>query len=320
MQIFIYIYNLFLIMTYTITLAVCSVYTLKEKEKSKKLFFMVLCLYLSFFILDNLIISLTELFNHFGANYNSSSQGTPLPKSIIFLVNNFCQLWLVITIRKGRLKPYQLFALVLNFIWMLIPFLPTSALRVYLYYLPNQILLFYTGLCAKYKLNTDNLSKVRRKYLNFIFYIAVIFSILILIEDTFVIFNIDQYNVLNFKIMNRNFSEDVYSFVVCLLTLHFFNKDYKFSGLNGITPSANTEQTTEQQLVEHLFFNHFNLTEREKEICSLLLKHKTNQEIADELYLSIGTVKTHVHNIYIKTDIKKRQQIFDIFQAYQEEL
>ncbi|MBO0451517.1 response regulator transcription factor [Enterococcus sp. MJM16] len=58
-------------------------------------------------------------------------------------------------------------------------------------------------------------------------------------------------------------------------------------------------------------------TQRETEVFELLLSHHTNQEIADQLFLSLGTVKTHVHNIFIKLDIKKRTQIFPLFEDYQ---
>jgi DNA-binding CsgD family transcriptional regulator len=51
-------------------------------------------------------------------------------------------------------------------------------------------------------------------------------------------------------------------------------------------------------------------------VFELLLFHRTNQEIADQLFLSLGTVKTHVHNIFIKLDIKKRTQIFPLFEEY----
>ncbi|MCW3744742.1 LuxR C-terminal-related transcriptional regulator [Enterococcus gallinarum] len=59
-------------------------------------------------------------------------------------------------------------------------------------------------------------------------------------------------------------------------------------------------------------------TQRETEIFALLLSHQTNQEIADQLFLSLGTVKTHVHNIFIKLEIKKRTQIMILFEKYKE--
>ena len=45
---------------------------------------------------------------------------------------------------------------------------------------------------------------------------------------------------------------------------------------------------------------HEELTERELEILLLLAKGKTNQEIADELFIALKTVKTHVSNLLSK--------------------
>ncbi len=48
------------------------------------------------------------------------------------------------------------------------------------------------------------------------------------------------------------------------------------------------------------------MTEREKEICSLLSKGMTNKEIAKSLYISEGTVKNYISVIYDKTGIHDR--------------
>lgn len=46
------------------------------------------------------------------------------------------------------------------------------------------------------------------------------------------------------------------------------------------------------------------LTQREKEILLLVVKGYSNQQIADELHISIPTVKTHRSNILFKCDVK----------------
>lgn len=51
------------------------------------------------------------------------------------------------------------------------------------------------------------------------------------------------------------------------------------------------------------------LTDREKEICSLLTKGLTNRQIADTLYISEGTVKNYISCIYDKTGIHDRAQL-----------
>lgn len=53
---------------------------------------------------------------------------------------------------------------------------------------------------------------------------------------------------------------------------------------------------------------HEHLTEREREVLLLMARGKTNQEIADELFLSIKTVKVHVSNILAKLDVQDRTQ------------
>lgn len=49
-----------------------------------------------------------------------------------------------------------------------------------------------------------------------------------------------------------------------------------------------------------------NLTSREYEVLQLLAKGHRNAEIAEELFLSISTVKTHVSSLLEKMDVKSR--------------
>lgn len=51
---------------------------------------------------------------------------------------------------------------------------------------------------------------------------------------------------------------------------------------------------------------HEQLTAREKEVLLLIAKGKTNQEIADELFISLKTVKVHVSNILSKLEVEDR--------------
>ena len=66
----------------------------------------------------------------------------------------------------------------------------------------------------------------------------------------------------------------------------------------------------------YLFSRDYQLTPREQHILQLLLENKMNVEIADDLCISIGTAKAHVHNIFAKVEVKKRQQLLDIYEQY----
>jgi len=51
------------------------------------------------------------------------------------------------------------------------------------------------------------------------------------------------------------------------------------------------------------------LTDREKEICTMLAKGLTNKQIAEALYISEGTVKNYISSIYDKTGIHDRAKL-----------
>ena len=48
------------------------------------------------------------------------------------------------------------------------------------------------------------------------------------------------------------------------------------------------------------------LTGREQEILGLVALGRSNQEIADALVVSVGTVKTHLHSLYGKLGARDR--------------
>jgi DNA-binding CsgD family transcriptional regulator len=60
----------------------------------------------------------------------------------------------------------------------------------------------------------------------------------------------------------------------------------------------NCDETLEQEM--RIQQKKYDLTDREAEICLLLRKEHTYQEIAKLLQISLNTVKTHVKNIYAK--------------------
>lgn len=56
------------------------------------------------------------------------------------------------------------------------------------------------------------------------------------------------------------------------------------------------------------------LSRQEKNIQTLILQGKTNKEIANELFISLSTVKTHITNIYSKLKVSGRKELLQRFQ------
>lgn len=81
-----------------------------------------------------------------------------------------------------------------------------------------------------------------------------------------------------------------------------------FNGKNYIEDEVSTilEEKRYEDTVEHL---HDRLTSRENEVVQLISKGYTNQDIADELFITLKTVKTHVSNILSKLEVEDRTQV-----------
>ena len=67
-------------------------------------------------------------------------------------------------------------------------------------------------------------------------------------------------------------------------------------------PTGSTPEINHQKLKE------LQLNEREYEILQLLAKGLTNQEIAEEVFVSVNTVKYHLKNVYEKLGVNNRKE------------
>lgn len=59
------------------------------------------------------------------------------------------------------------------------------------------------------------------------------------------------------------------------------------------------------------------ITIKEKSVLDLMDKGLSNKEIAEELNVSLSTVKTHINNIYSKLQVKNRLQALELARAYE---
>lgn len=76
-----------------------------------------------------------------------------------------------------------------------------------------------------------------------------------------------------------------------------------------------TEQRAAEQGASNIadFCALYELTPREQEVLSRVLTGQGNQQIANDLVISLGTVKAHVHSIYRKLSVSRRSELMGMF-------
>ena len=94
-------------------------------------------------------------------------------------------------------------------------------------------------------------------------------------------------------------------YILNVLKKHFANMVY------NVTQMSRVNSVVEKSL--EVFAKRYELTSREKEVLSLINKGYSNQEIADNLNISLSTVKKHIYNLYGKTGVSSRGQLLSLF-------
>lgn len=67
-----------------------------------------------------------------------------------------------------------------------------------------------------------------------------------------------------------------------------------------------------QQLVQR-----YQLTQREFEVLGLLNQAFSDQQIAEQLHISLSTCRTHIRRVYQKLDVHQRAQLLDFLKPFQ---
>ncbi len=88
----------------------------------------------------------------------------------------------------------------------------------------------------------------------------------------------------------------------------------------GLSKQQEPVPTVEISSYLDTFCCEFGMTPREREVMELLMMGKSNVEIGEQMVISQGTVKTHVHNIYKKLEINGRIQLMNRLSEYNREM
>ncbi|MDN5214024.1 response regulator transcription factor [Fulvivirgaceae bacterium BMA12] len=103
--------------------------------------------------------------------------------------------------------------------------------------------------------------------------------------------------VVNYRAIIRDITIEIYSVIIAV----FFLSIGLWFGRNGLRKK--TGKNTRKKDPRDLGLSH-----REVDVLQLMAQGLTNKEIANRLYVSLNTIKTHTSNIYLKLDVERRAQ------------
>ncbi|QVK19852.1 response regulator transcription factor [Mycoplasmatota bacterium] len=117
----------------------------------------------------------------------------------------------------------------------------------------------------------------------------------------------------------RYFKEAYKWYQSCGLEIGFFNREIDFLSYIGDIDNRLVKKILKYNkyiISKQNNFNYEHLTTREEEILTEMSRGKTNREIAEVLFISQGTVKWHLANIYKKLNVTHRVEALNKAKEY----
>jgi DNA-binding NarL/FixJ family response regulator len=100
--------------------------------------------------------------------------------------------------------------------------------------------------------------------------------------------------------------------IVAVAAVIFFVAGLYINHRNTLREQSVTHQPEPRGAIDYEALKRSGLTNREHEVLVKMAAGMSNQEIAQSLFLSESTVKTHVSNILFKLDAKRRTQAIQV--------
>lgn len=348
------LYNLLLLILYSMPALLALLLYVKRKEY---LYLYIVILFGIYFI-DALVLNLTDFIESFATFYHTMFLNVPTLKTLVYVVSFFCIMKIIEWILNCSLSVYLYIGFVVLTVFLLfVPGMENSLLKLYLYYFPCSLFGIIIGINAWniYKrIPTGTRTKTQQRFRHLI-YALIVFSILVLSEDIITISSYSSYTDLNQRSITEDIMSVVFSVCAFLFLVKQIEGSSTVVSTEPIvsisdsnttpTVDVSSENTTacnetnddSTDVIEKtetiakkesrkeysfskffLFCKHYQLTTREQDIMTLLLQRMSNEDISTSLQISLGTAKAHIHNIYIKVNVKKRAQLLNAYEMFEE--
>lgn len=113
-----------------------------------------------------------------------------------------------------------------------------------------------------------------------------------------------------YRFLIRSHSFEIYAALIALLFTAVgiwagskFVKKKEVTVIKEVMVQAPAEFSVNENNLKH-----FNISKREHEVLVLMAQGLSNQEVADKLFVSLNTVKTHSSKLFEKLNVQRRTQ------------
>ncbi len=130
----------------------------------------------------------------------------------------------------------------------------------------------------------------------------------ILIFGTLILALLLLFQISSYALISNNLKIEI---VIAIIAIIFFVVGIYINKKSLHKPVDNTT-TIDYKKIEEL-----NISKREYEVLQNISEGLSNKEIAEKLFLSESTIKTHVSNLLVKLDAKRRTQAVTIAKSHQ---
>lgn len=277
-------------------------------------------LYLSIFILAYAIEQSLIFINEFISNNvafetaSFTSSENLLPHLLIGIIL-FQALWMTALdfFNEKRLAVIALPALVMLMLSLAALLCPAEEpiIKWGVYSMRQCFLLCMGVYCAVSYLASDSQAiQLRCKKKALLFLSLFVLAALILVEDTWVMLFLDPSSISNPYILEylyrRNTCESIFCILMIAATVHLSIQTLLLK--RDVAPALDISKKAIEDVLP-FFAQRHDLSSREQEIVRYIIDGKTNDQIARELQVSVGTVKTHTHHIFKKTSVSNRKEL-----------
>lgn len=124
-----------------------------------------------------------------------------------------------------------------------------------------------------------------------------------LILGLLILFQLSKYSIISGDLTIES--------AVAVIAIVFFTVGI-YINKKSLHNNSQTEYEVDTKKIEQL-----GISSREYEVLQLISKGFSNKEIGDTLFLTESTIKTHVSNLLVKLDAKRRTQAIEIAKQLQ---